>query len=472
MSLIGLVRRTLRRYHLAGPDTRVLAAVSGGPDSIALLHLLRQLHDAGELVLVAVAHFDHQLRPESRADARFCAGVAESMGLPFHLDGADVRADAARSGRSLEDAAHVLRYDFYVRAADASHADVVALGHTQDDQAETFLLRLVRGAGSRGLSAMHPRNDRVIRPLLECSRADLRAFLDAAGIRYVHDATNDDVGVPRNRVRAELLPLLIDRFNPRVVEALAGAAELARADEEYLAGLADDWLEHHATQSPSGAWRVSAGAALAVPRAVAWRGLHRLLSRASSTRPIGVDDVRRTWAVVIGESEGFDGPGQRVQREGGLVVLTGRPAGSAGRRPSVSAGRFPEFSHLLPVPGEAAIPEIGCVMSAEVLPSAENAPEPNGATVVVPKQMVAGGLAVRSRRPGDRIRRAAGTRKVQDLLVDRKVPREDRERIPIVTDRDGRIVWVVGHALDRDFQVTDPVQAVVILRLKAVGGSC
>jgi tRNA(Ile)-lysidine synthase len=120
-----------------------------------------------------------------------------------------------------------------------------------------------------------------------------------------------------------------------------------------------------------------------------------------------------------------------------------------------------------------AIPEIGCVMSAEIVNSAENGPPPNGAVAVVPKNKVAGGLAVRNRRAGDRLMpSAAGHRKLQDLFVDRKVPRADRDRVAIVVDAEDRIVWVAGHAIDREFRVVDPAQAVVILRLKGVGGSC
>jgi tRNA(Ile)-lysidine synthase len=473
MTLLDRVRRTLRRHHLASSSTRVVAALSGGPDSTALVHLLRHLHDAGELQFVAIAHLNHQLREAADAEAQFCASIAADLKLPFLVESVDVRAVASEQRRSLEDAAHGMRYEFYSRALAAQQADVVALGHTRDDQAETFLLRLIRGAGSRGLAGMYPRAGDVIRPLLECSKSEVHAFLSARGVPFVRDVSNDDVGIPRNRVRAELLPLLVGRFNPNVVQVLAREADLARADQELLDQMARDWCTTHARATGPGQWRVAASALASVPEAIGWRALHILMCRAASARPVAFEDVRRAWAVATGEVTGFDAPGQRVQRDGSDVVLTGRPAGSTGRWPAVPARPVPAFSHPLPVPGEVAIPEIGRVMSAEVVPSAENVPLPNGTTAVVPKERVAGGLAVRSRRPGDRLRPgASGSRKLQDLLVDRKVPRDERDRVPIVVDSEGRIVWVAGLALDRDFQVTDPTQAVVILRLKGVGGSC
>jgi len=473
MTLIDRVRRTLKRHHLATSTTRVCVALSGGPDSMALLHALVALRDEGVLRLAGVSHMNHQLRDAASADAQFCERVADSMGLPFTQERIDVESLARAEHRSIEDAAHRARHAFFERVLAIHNADVMAVGHTRDDQAETFLLRLVRGAGTRGLAAMHPRNGTVIRPLLDCSREDVRAFLQQRNIQSVHDMSNDDVGIPRNRVRAELLPLLRDRFNPRIVDALAAEAGLARADQEFLQRQADEWTSAHVRSDAQALWRVDAHALQALPPAIGFRVLHELMMRAGSTRLIGFDAVERAWSVVEGASAGLDAAGHRVERVGPDVVLSSRPAGSAGRRPAVSTHQVPEFSRPLPIPGEVAIPEIGCVMSAEVGFSAENVPPPNGTVAVVPKDKVAGGLAVRNRRAGDRLMpSAAGHRKLQDLLVDRKVPRADRDRLPIVVDADDRIVWVAGVVVDMDFRVTDSAQAVVILRLKGVGGSC
>jgi len=472
MTLIDRVRRTLKRHHLATPTTRVSVALSGGPDSMVLLHALVALRDEGTLQLAGVAHVNHQLRDAADADAHFCEAVASSLGLPFSQERIDVAALATAEHRSIEDAAHLARYAFFEQVIAAQHADVIALGHTRDDQAETFLLRLVRGAGTRGLAAMHPRNGIVIRPLLDCSREAVRAFLQERGLTSVHDISNDDVGIPRNRVRLELLPLLRERFNPRIVDALSAEATLARIDQEFLQRQVHEWTSGH-VRADGRSWRVDAEALAALPAAIGFRVLHELMMRAGSTRSIGFDAVERAWPVVAGTVPGVDGTRHRVERDGPDVVLTGRPAGSAGRRPAVSMSQVSEFSRPLPIPGEVAIPEIGCVMSAEVGFSVENAPPFNGTVAVVPKDKVAGGLAVRNRRAGDRLRpSAAGHRKLQDLLVDRRVPRADRDRLPIVVDANDRIVWVAGVAVDMDFRVTGSAQAVVILRLKGVGGSC
>jgi tRNA(Ile)-lysidine synthase len=472
MTLIDRVRRTLERHRLATSSTRVCVALSGGPDSVALLHALLTLQQNAILRVAGVAHLNHQLREAAESEERFCEGVARSLNLPFVSERVDVAVTAAAEHRSIEDTAHRVRHAFFERAASALEADAVAVGHTSDDQAETFLLRLIRGSGTRGLAAMYPRNGIVIRPLLDCSREDVLTFLQERDLTWVHDASNDDVGIPRNRVRAELLPFLKERFNPRVVDALAAHASLARADQEFLQELADEWL-HANVRREAGIFMVDAQGLLRLAPAIGSRVLHELMKRAGSTRLIGFDHVERSWSVVRGETARFDAPGHRLERVGADVVLTSRPAGSAGRGPAVSARQVSEFSHPLPVPGEVVIPEIGCVMSAEVAVSVENVRALNGMAAVVPKYKVTGGLVVRSRRPGDRLLTSpVGHRKLQDVLVDRKVPRAERDRVPIVVDAHDRIVWVAGVVVDREFRVTDPAQAVVVLRLKGVGGSC
>src|SRR6185436_9037099 len=171
----------------------------------ALTHLCNELDRRGECRLVGLAHFNHQLREHAERDETFCVSLAESLGRPVIVDRANVREIAGQERRSIEDAARTARHAALERARLQLGADVVALGHTRDDQAETFLLRLLRGAGPRGLGSMRPRRGHIIRPLLDCRRANLKMYLRERELPYVEDETNDDVSIPRNRVRAELL---------------------------------------------------------------------------------------------------------------------------------------------------------------------------------------------------------------------------------------------------------------------------
>ena len=182
MKVIDTVRRTIRQHDLAGARMRVVVAVSGGADSVALVHLLRELDAAGELVVAGLAHFNHLLREDASRDEAFCMALATACGIPILVEREAIRTRAEAAGQSIEHAASMARHEFFGRALTHFAAERVAVGHTRDDQAETFLLRLLRGAGPKGLAAMHPRNGEVIRPLLRCRRADLAEISTSAAL--------------------------------------------------------------------------------------------------------------------------------------------------------------------------------------------------------------------------------------------------------------------------------------------------
>ena len=481
MNVLDRVRRTIRRFDLARAETRVVLALSGGSDSVALASVAHTLQAAGELAVAGVAHFNHQLREAAAADEQFCRELADRFGWRILVGRGDVAGRAARERQSIEHAARASRYEFFEDARRRLDGDVVALGHTRDDQAETFLLRLVRGAGARGLASMHPRSGMVVRPLIDCRRAELRAYLAERELSFVEDETNADVTIARNRVRAELIPLLETRFNPRVVDALAAEAEIARDEWVWMSEASAELRARAGRPIPPGPPRrmalaidVLAGAPSALTRMAVWESM----SEIAGGRTISFDHVEAALRLIAGELGHFDAPGLRVERDGGSLVLTGRPEGTSGRwKPADLAGPANLFEYPLSIPGEVALTEAGCIVSAE-LPDPARAFD-SGAILgnidvaVVRSDLCGATLSVRNRRPGDRFRpaEAGRARKLQDFFVDRKVARSRRDRIPIVVDAGGRIVWVAGYAIDRAFRVTDPSQGMLILRLRQLGGS-
>lgn len=473
-ALLDLVRQFARQHELFHPETRIVAAVSGGSDSVALAHILRELHLAGRLTLVGVAHLNHRLRDGAERDERLAVAVADSLDVPAFVERADVRSRVARERRSLEDAAHAERYEFFERARERAGADRVAVGHTRDDQAETFLLRLLRGAGTRGLAGMYPRHGPVIRPLLECRRSDLRRYLDDRRLAYADDESNEDVTIVRNRVRAELLPLLRDRFNPAIVDVLADEAAIARETWHWVSQAANEvYVRVMSTAPGPGACRYLDLAGLhGVPpvlrRLVVWRAM----SEVAADRPISFAHVEAALRLIDAHRDAqMDAPGQRVQRNGLQLVLTGRPPDAVGR----PMAREADFHYLLSIPGEVRLAESGWVVSIEPLQRQPAAPETgasvgNGPVAFVRRDLFNGPLGVRNRRPGDRFRPAGlpGNKKLQDYFVDRKVARSRRDHVPLVVDETDRIVWVAGHVIDEAFRVTDPAQGVLILKLRQV----
>ena len=480
-SLATRALETVGRHALLRDGRRVLVALSGGADSVALLLILRELERAGAVVVAGAAHLNHLLRgADADADEAFCAALAARLGVPFLAGRVDVAALARAAKRSLEDAARTARYAFLERAADTLDADAIAVAHTKDDQAETFLLRLLRGAGARGLAAIHPRAGRVIRPLIDLERAALREYLAAGGQAFREDATNADVSIPRNRVRHQLIPLLESRFSPGVVDVLAREAALARDDEDFLQReaikLADRIVLTGRTPGPADIHLDIAGL-LRAPRALASRVVLGALQRQAGSRPIHFDHVERVFALAAAGSGGAVSlPGQDAVTTGGVIVL--RPAGPKSRGSPKREGGGNSFAFSLSIPGEVALDPQKLTVTAERMPGTDAAQArpmkwaARGAEVGVAAGALRLPLAVRSRRPGDRFRPlgAPGARKLQDFFVDRKVPRGERDTVPLVVDASDRIVWVVGQTVAEDFRVTDPSRGVILLKVRHLGG--
>ena len=460
MALSARVLATIRRHQLLPPGGRVVVALSGGPDSVALVHLLRELEAEREVVLAGVAHFNHRLRGEAAdADEAFCRALAAGLSLPIEVGCADVRGIARAEGRSIEDAARRLRYHFLDAARTALGADAVAVGHSLDDQAETFLLRMVRGAGTRGLASIRPRAGQVIRPLLEIGRAELRQYVRQRGLTFQDDVTNLDLTIPRNRVRHELLPYLAREFSPGIAEVLAREAALAREDEERLQNEAIE-IAGSLVLVNTGSVTVDVVALSQVHPALASRVVRHALQQLSD-KFVGFEHVSRflAFAREAGEGQALSLPGQQAVRRGDTVVLGPEPA----RGPASPAN----FSSVpLSVPGEVIAG--GWWVAADPAPTDRRASDLEVLTTGVVEP-----LSVRFRRPGDRFDPPGlrgSSKKLQDYLVDRKVERSERDRLPLVVDGQDRIVWVVGHGVAEGFRAPAPSPGVILLKARRLGG--
>ena len=315
---------------------------------------------------------------------------------------------------------------------------------------------------------MHPRNRSIVRPLLSCRRSELRGFLAMRGADFVEDESNADVTIPRNRIRQDLLPQLAGQFNPRVVDILANEAELAREAWEWLESEADR-LEAFVPGPPGRPHELDIQQLRSAPPALRRLAVWRAMNRAARGKPISFEHVQAVLRLMNSVRPGsVDVPGHRVERVGPRLVLTNRPEGSSGRR-------FPTnlFEYPLSIPGEVPLPLVGCALSAETSTGNFVELEAVGSDAAVVRRDLCGRqLRVRNRRPGDRFKPlgVGGRKKLQDFFVDRKVARQRRDTVPLVVDERDRIVWVAGYAIDEAFQVTDPAQAVLVLRLKHLGG--
>lgn len=436
--LVERTRETIRRHRLIEPGERILAAVSGGADSVALLHVLAALR--GEMRFdLAVGHLDHGLRPGSAEDARFVAGLAGGLGLPFRSE----RADLAARG-DAEDLARRARYDFLERTAAALGAGKVATGHHADDQAETILLRLLRGAGAGGLAGMPLRRPlgsvEIVRPLLDATREEIRGFLAFRRLPFREDPTNAAEGFLRNRVRLRLIPFLVEHFAPRVRDRLLALAEVLRDEDAFVEAAARAAYTEVAREDPEGI-EVDLAALAAAPPALRRRILRRALLAASK----GGAAVEMDHVAAVLDLAGAERSGGRLDLAGG--VRAERTAGRLRIGPARAEAAPGPVRFEVAVPGETVVSPLGVVLETTLFPRAGGVVPigRRGRAAHFDADAVRPPLLVRTRLPGDRFVPLGmkGTKTLQDLLVDAKVPRGARDRVPVLADAEG-VVWVVG----------------------------
>jgi tRNA(Ile)-lysidine synthase len=441
----------IRKHRIFTPGEHVLVGASGGPDSTALLGILSRLRAKLDINLT-VAHFDHMLRTREEAedDARFVTEIAAAVDVRLVTGAADVRASARRHHRSLEDAARRLRYAFLGEKAAATGASCVSIGHTLDDQAETVLLHLLRGSGLGGLAAMRPRapwpfgaGPDLARPILGLRRADTDQYCRELGIEPRTDPTNDLPIAARNRVRNELVPVLRS-FNPRIDEAIARLAEAAASESGYLDELARSNFRDIASTTPT-AVSLSRRDLLAAHPAMARRIIRLALEQASGAA-VDIESVH-----VEALLDALAKPPGSYSLPGGLTATTDDRALIIRRGAASAAEKIQETK--LSVPGET----VGGVwaISTELSSVSPELSRVGPDEAYLDAEASGCALNLRSRRPGDRLRPLGlgGEKKLQDILVDAKVPARERDGVPLVCAGD-QIAWVVGHCIDERFAIT------------------
>jgi tRNA(Ile)-lysidine synthase len=309
-----------------------VVGLSGGADSVALTDALAALRRRRGLRVVA-AHLDHGLRPGAAEDSAFCAGLCRSLDVPLRSGRADVRGRAAREKGGIEQAARRERFAFLRRVAAEEGAAAIAVAHTRDDQAETLLLRLLRGAGATGLAGMRSRSGDVVRPLLAVSRREVLGYLRERGLAWREDPSNLDTAHRRNRVRHELLPYLEARFNPRVRAALARTAALLADEAAHVRAEAEALLDGIAREE-DGAVVLRRAPLAGAPKALARAALRQALARAGGLGQVGADHVERLLRLACGKAPSgrrLPLPGGREARFTRDEVRIERPPGKSGK---------------------------------------------------------------------------------------------------------------------------------------------
>lgn len=445
-AMLDKVREAIRRHGFFGSGERVLVAVSGGADSMALLHVLHRLQAEWDLRLT-VAHLDHGIRLDTEEDLAVVRAAAERRGLPLIHGRVDVPARAREKGRNIEETARLARREYLERTAREVGATKIALGHTRTDVAETVLLHLLRGAGPRGLRGILPAMPPYVRPLILVSRAEARAFCQAERIPFRDDPTNQDTRLLRNAIRLEVLPIL-ERRNPRAEEALARAASLMAAAEESL-----DWAAGLACAEVSRPEGLDLELLQSLPRGIQALAIRRAAVGAGAA--LEERHVGQVLDALAGGRGEVHLPGGAAARIGSGVVSFSRADGQ----------QTVPTTWELSAEGEAAIAEIGWVFRLSRAPAGTLVTRDPWVAYFDPDRIVPP-LVVRTPRVGDRLRPLGmeGTKRVRDLLMEARIPRWERALWPLLCDGQG-IAWVVGVRTSEDHRVN--MEATEVLRIEA-----
>lgn len=475
-NLMEKVLKYIREQKLLKAGDRVAIACSGGADSVALFRVLLDLREDLGIVL-SVVHFHHQIRgAEADADQEFVRALAAEHQIEFYLGQGNVPEYAEKNRLSLETAARELRHQWFAKLIQQKKADKIATAHTQDDQAETVLMRVLRGTGARGLAGIAPeqKERHLVRPLLTTTRSEIESYLQKIGQAWCEDMTNRDVAHTRNRVRHTLLPLLEREFNPAIRETLADLAELARAEEEYWRQEVSQLLPRLMLQGkPSRSGRSSSGDAAGVwaLEISALRGLPLALQR----------QVIHAAAERLGISLEFKHIQQLMDllkhdKPGKTAIVPGNLAVNRTAREIQFTQKMAEFQenycYLLPIPGEIAIPELGSTIRARLISAGKQKVSGYtwasrfGASLLNPS-LLEPELKVRNWRAGDRFfpAHSQSPKKVKELLQPGRLGEAfslaQRKTWPVIESA-GQIVWMRGFPVSRDFAGSNSGDAILI----------
>jgi tRNA(Ile)-lysidine synthase len=444
-AFVQKVAATIKRHGMADPGDRLLVGVSGGADSVCLA---RVLHALG--FRPGIGHVNHGLRgPDSDEDERFVAGLAAGLGVPFF----STRIRAGELTGNLEAASRERRRAFLDEVRQSGFRRV-ALAHSRDDRAETLLLNLLRGSGLEGLVAMEPVNDWLIRPLIETTRGEIEAYLQAIGQSWREDLTNQDLRFARNRIRHQVLPDLASGFNPRLSDALARTIDILTAENVWMDRAARDWVRARFSPGPPALLQI--GDLLNEPVGFVRRVLRAALEEAGSDlTDVGFDHLEQVRRVLEPGKSGkvIELPGTiRVERSfDRLLFGPDRPEGG-------------DYEYTLPIPGRVGVPEAGLEFEARLIDRVRDPGDPPGARsrrASVDGEYLGPYVKIRNWKHGDTYDPAGlGKSKLKALFRDARIPRSMRRNWPVFVVRSS-IVWVTSFPVSDEFVPTERSRRII-----------
>lgn len=473
--LIGKVTETIEKYHLIHPGDKIIVAVSGGPDSICLLDILNYIRRQFELSLI-IAHVNHGIRKrESKVEARFVRLKALHMNLPFEQLSVSVPAIAREKGFSIEQTGRTIRYHFFKKLLIKYQAHSIALGHHEDDQVETILMRIIRGSGLQGLRGIPARRDVFIRPLIECNQREIEDYCRRRKISYCVDSSNRQPMYLRNKIRHQLIPMLTKEYNQSIRNHLLQLQTIVQDELNYMEKLTEQYyLKALKKEYPSGIvldskqlteWPV------ALQRRVIRKGLRHLRNYLADIQFNHIESIRQLCLMNRGEKY-LDLPGEIRVRKSYQSLEIGYT--SHIKKPEKDK-KFTMWEYELPVCKEKDYPKLGIKVISErydysqsVREKCLDSAEKDEACVDYDQLILP--LKIRNRRSGDRFKplNSQFFKTIKSYFIDHKVPFYKREMINLVVDDSNRIVWIVGFQIDERFKITEQTKKILYIQKKNI----
>jgi len=449
-SLINRVKKTIKKYALLKPKSRILIGVSGGPDSICLLHILNQLKDEYKLQLFAF-HLNHQLRgKESDEDEKFVKQFCQKLKIPCQIKRAKVRKYAKQKKLSLEQAAREVRYQLLEQTRKRLRCDGIALGHNANDNAETVILNLVRGTGLTGLCGIPPIRDRIIRPLLEIERDEIMQYLINNKLTYRVDKTNRNPKIPRNFIRTKIIPQL-KKLNPRLIETISKLSNILRQEDSYLNGLTDNVIEQIRKERSKPGITLDNKLFLSYNLALRRRVLKSLLPT------LGYDKIEQILKMSEEKTVGT------IQLTKDLFARQEYDRIYLGKKVPIP------INQAIPIPiGKSSlIKDMGIEIEVKLKSKIDlNSVKVDKNTEVFDYSELAPPFYLRYRRPGDRFIPFGGQeKKLKEILIDDKIPRRVRLCLPLFCDAKG-ILWILGGRRSARAPITPKTKRFLLVRIK------
>lgn len=451
---------TINKYNLIEDGDKIVLGLSGGPDSVCLLHILYRLKEKMNIEVYA-AHLNHQIRGlEAQKDALYISQICEDLGITSFVKAINVPEYCKEQGVSLEEGARTLRYEMFEEIKQKTKSNKIAIGHNRNDQAETVLMRIMRGTGLQGLRGIeYIRDNEIIRPILDIERSEIEAYCEKYELNPRIDKTNLESIYTRNKIRLELIPYMKDNFNPNVIESIVRMTNSLKSDSDYIDLEAEKSFKEVSTLKEN-------SVEISLPK---YSNLHNAIK---------VRVLRSAIKHIIGDTNFVDQKHIEdiieLECESKLNKMLNLPRGIfAYRRKNIIILTTKEivseeidFCYNIPSNGFIKIKELNLVLETQKMSiDRYKSIKLDKTSKGFDFDKIKGGIVVRSRKQGDKIKLAGGSKKVKDLFIDLKIPREDRCKVPVITDDEG-ILCVGDYKTSENYKIDSKTKEVLKISFK------